>query len=225
VYHQLQRVFRRYNSPVKDRPLGSTLPFWQLAVSGAFGGWAMTFVQTPLEHVKCRVQVAHTDAAVQPWRTVVQLYKESGITSLYRGFRLTMMREFVGGAIWFGTYELMTRRFKHALPLDAELPAYKIIVCGASSGISYNTVIFPADVAKAVQQTSIVCPSSDAGRPVLKLRSLATTVDANCRVPTIGEIVGFIWRTQGIRGFYKGLSITLIRSAPSSAIAFITYAR
>jgi solute carrier family 25 folate transporter 32 len=40
---------------------------------------------------------------------------------------------------------------------------------------------------------------------------------------TIFSVCAAIWRTEGLPGFYRGLSVNLIRTVPSSALTLLTY--
>jgi ornithine carrier protein len=145
------------------------------SIAGGLSGCAVSFLLTPIELIKCQVQAGLKDVR-----------KIKCLRALYVGHGATMVRETLGGAAWFGAYDIMKRGNEW----------YNIVLAGAVAGMSYNFAFFPADVIKTRQQVY------------------------NSRVwPT----VKFIWKQSGIFGFYKGLGITLVRSAPTSGIIFFTY--
>ncbi|KAJ1920423.1 mitochondrial ornithine carrier protein, partial [Tieghemiomyces parasiticus] len=107
------------------------LPMSQLVIAGALAGVCAGFVLTPIELVKCRIQIRHaglvpqatataatTTAAVAgstvrgshngggTLSTTLRIIKYEGIGALFQGFTPTMIREAGGGIAWFGTYEL-----------------------------------------------------------------------------------------------------------------------
>jgi ornithine carrier protein len=106
---------------------------------------------------------------------------------------------------------------KHALPplerslilpvlppsLDLPLPLWQQAIAGASAGMSYNFLFFPADTIKSRMQTVSVSSTAP-------------------RVKFWGEGLT-IWRQYGLKGLYRGCGITVVRSAPSSAFIFIIF--
>ena len=43
------------------------------------------------------------------------------------------------------------------------------------------------------------------------------------RYGSLKECVGMIWLNEGIRGYYKGLTIALCKSMPAAATTFVVY--
>ena len=127
----------------------------------------------------------------------------------------TLIREGGGSAAWFGAKETVTSLFynmktRAAKSLDevkrirAEpLPLWQQAVAGASAGVSYNFLFFPADTIKSRMQTIAVGT----------LAQKRTFWDEGLAV----------WRQYGVRGLYRGCGITCLRSAPSSAFIFMVY--
>jgi ornithine carrier protein len=68
----------------------------------------------------------------------------------------------------------------------------------------YNFLFFPADTVKSRMQTSPI------GEGAAQQRSFA------------GECAA-LWQQAGLKGFYRGCGITVLRSVPSSAFIFIVY--
>ena len=74
---------------------------------------------------------------------------------------------------------------------------------GAVAGMAYNFVFYPADTIKSRMQTEET-----------------KGFGAKSNFVTTGTS---LWREQGLRGFYRGCGITVLRAAPSSAIIFSIY--
>jgi len=107
------------------------------ALAGAFSGACVSLLLTPVELVKCRVQI-HGGSTMSVLKNTVLT---EGLAGLYRGYSGTFLRETIGGAAWFGTYEFTNERLKNPL------------LSGACAGIAFNAALFPADVIKSIQQT------------------------------------------------------------------------
>lgn len=196
------------------------LPLAGLWFTGAFSGVFTSFVLTPIELVKCKIQVPATvgGRVVQPLRplpVIRDIYRHHGIRGFWHGQLPTLIREAGGCAAWFGSKETVTKMF-HALNASSAttetervamalepLPLWQQAVAGASAGVSYNFLFFPADTIKSRMQTVPI------GQCV---RNQTFT----------GEGLA-LWREHGLRGLYRGCGITVLRSAPSSAFIFMVY--
>ena len=183
------------------------------AVSGAFTSLALT----PIELVKCQMQVPSTSTAAAaaaaragPLSLVASIYRRDGLAGFWRGQLGTLIRETGGSAAWFGTYEAVVRLFHAVAAPDADggrgsLAVYQQMLAGAAAGMNYNLLFFPADTIKSRMQTEQV---------------LAPHLGRRASFVTVGRA---LWRQQGLRGLYQGCGITVARSGPSSAFIFVVY--
>ena len=88
------------------------LSLFQLSLAGAGAGAVVPFVLTPVELVKCRLQVQNHGGAGSfrvykgPIDVIVQTVRTEGIArGLYRGHGSTLLREIPGNFVWYGLYE------------------------------------------------------------------------------------------------------------------------
>jgi mitochondrial ornithine carrier protein len=114
----------------------------------------------------------------------------------------TFLRETGGSAAWFGTYEYVSSFFK-SYRQTKDIPTHDLMFSGACAGMTYNLVLFPADSIKSRMQT-------DADSNVHNSRGF-------------WQVGREMWRRGGVRIFYRGCGITVLRAAPSSAVIFWTY--
>ncbi|KAJ3118482.1 hypothetical protein HDU96_001301 [Phlyctochytrium bullatum] len=216
AYNQVQSFVRRATSSpnaAADTPL--SIP--QLCLCGFLSGAIVSFVLTPVELVKCRMQVqgikiqAAAEGAAQatiykgPFDILVRAVRERGLLGLYQGHVGTFLRESGGGAAWFGTYEYVCKFFVDREPgkkTKEDLSMWQLMGAGALAGMAYNITLFPADVIKSRQQTMESSQTARSG---------------------FFQIARDLYHAQGIRGFYRGCGITVARSAPTSAVIFATY--
>jgi len=229
------------------------LPLPALWLTGAFSGVFTSFVLTPVELVKCKIQVAATTAtapatnavntaaaitnkatipplrtqilastgttaaaaaaAAKPLAVVRDIYRHHGLLGFWHGQTGTLIREAGGCAAWFGTKETaskLLRRWHHGtaastsgVESQSPLPLWQQAVAGASAGVAYNFLFFPADTIKSRMQTRPIAEGTGGQTFWSESRAL--------------------WRLAGIKGFYRGCGITVLRSAPSSAFIFMVY--
>jgi len=199
----------------------------ELATSGAIAGAFASVVLTPLELVKCKQQVR--DRSVSSITVVFETIKKDGFAGLFRGHAGTFMRETAGGAAWFGIYEAACNGFCHfgngrgKPPPDgrdvdvmeqhqprtrADLTAMELMAAGSMAGIGYNVSLFPADV-KSIQQTED------------EIRAKSGVL--NHQRTSFMTVARDLYRGEGVKGFYRGLGVTLCRSIPGSALIVATF--
>jgi ornithine carrier protein len=224
-----ERVGRELLFTTKLYAREQPLPLSALWLTGAISGAFTSLVLTPVELVKCKIQVpasaapGTTPVAPRPLSVIREVFHHQGLRGFWHGQLGTLIRETGGCAAWFGSKETITLLFRHlnntstplftpphpqnlpttASPDLAPLPLWQQAIAGASAGMSYNFLFFPADTIKSRMQTVAVTSSA--------------------------KKVGFwqegraIWRVYGVRGLYRGCGITVARSAPSSAFIFIIF--
>lgn len=177
-----------------------------VCVSGAFSGLAVSFVLTPIELVKCNLQVANVVAGsahvpASYGLAIRNVLKSNGITGLWHGLSSTLLREMVGTAVWFATYEESLHTYNRVNPGCENL---NLLVSGATAGFMSNLSIYPADTIKSNIQTS-----------------QAMKRGTETGFVSVGVLL--VSKPGGLRNLYRGLGITLVRSIPANAVIFATY--
>lgn len=205
---------------LSSREKGLSLP--ELWMTGAFSGAFTSFVLTPIELVKCKIQApamadgsTSATASLRPISVIRDVFKHEGLRGFWHGQLGTLIREAGGCSAWFGAKETTTAMFYRLAAQSAEseeereailskpLPLWQQAIAGASAGVSYNFLFFPADTIKSRMQTV----------PVGGLEEKRTFWNEGLA----------LWRQHGVRGMYRGCGITCLRSAPSSAFIFMVY--
>ena len=192
------------------------LPFSHLVLCGAISGAFTSFALTPIELIKCKMQVPmpHTASVLGharprppgPVRLIAEVFRTQGLLGLWHGQLGTLIRETGGSAAWFGSYEgakMLYLRHDTNVEKIEDVKVWQQLAAGALAGMAYNFVFYPADTIKSRMQTEVVGTSQSKGTFLGTGRQL--------------------WQQSGIRGFYRGCGITVFRAAPSSAIIFSIY--
>ncbi|CAG8434653.1 12376_t:CDS:2 [Ambispora gerdemannii] len=237
-YNQIQMMIREYKTPKHEHHLiyemdleKSPLELRELFFAGAIAGTLASFLLTPIELIKCKLQnlisaALKTKTLAQttnppkftgPISVIRHTLEEKGISGFFRGTLATMLRETIGCGFWFGTYEYVSQFFirhkqsKLSGPIHndvvitkSDLNPLHLMTAGALAGIGYNVSSFPADSIKSVMQTE---------------------EEMNKIKRTFFQVGKDIYKEHGIPGFYRGCGMTALRAAPSNAIIFMTYVR
>ncbi|KAF2675226.1 mitochondrial carrier [Microthyrium microscopicum] len=206
-YNLAQGALRSAFYPTQD------LPFAALGFCGAISGAFTSILLTPIELVKCKMQVPAIQSHGE-WRAptvtsvIASVYKHQGIMGLWHGQMGTLIRETGGSAAWFGSYEglkILMRRQNPKIKSDDDLPLLSKMLAGAVAGMSYNFIFYPADTIKSRMQTEDVSQVSKTGQR------------------TFWSVARATWSHHGLAGLYRGCGITVFRAAPSSAFIFTIY--
>ncbi|GAA5952868.1 hypothetical protein JCM3765_002991 [Sporobolomyces pararoseus] len=250
VYNQSQSLLRHFfPHAVHDDPSQlAPLSIPQIATAAAIAGSAASFVLTPVELVKCKMQVQNIVAADAllaatasgatiplssssqkppgPVAITRSILAESGLKGLWLGQTGTFLRETGGSAAWFTTFEILSTFFAQRRTNRGEtshvnagggpvtkgdLAAWELMLSGASAGVVYNCVLFPADCIKSTIQTED------------ELRGSALKAGEQRR--GFLQVGKDIYKARGIKGLYSGCGLTALRAAPSSALIFYIYSR
>jgi hypothetical protein len=135
----------------------------QLSLAGAGAGFGAAFILTPVELVKCRMQVQNSlssgfRAYSGPIDVVVRTVREEGVVrGLYRGHASTLLREIPGNFVWYGTYEGFCKAMVPPGGSRADLGPSVHLLGGALAGVGYWTAFYPGTSGKENTHTTTLC--------------------------------------------------------------------
>jgi hypothetical protein len=199
-------IFKNLLGEKDARARGEELSLTKLAVAGAGAGAVVPCVLTPVELVKCRLQVQQSispefRAYKGPIDCIVKTVKQEGVArGLYKGNAAMLLREIPGNFAWYGVYEGVCKLCIPEGGTKNDLGPSVHLLGGAASGIAYWTAFYPADTVKSYIQTDPRFTSSG-----------------------LLEVARRIYAENGVRGLYRGWLVTVLRAAPAHALIFACY--
>jgi len=154
----------------------------------------------PLERVKVLMQTRHKEVGstgqIECMRRIVDRH---GVVGLYKGVSLTYMRDIPSFCTYFLVYEVLRTKLMKRNPSESHVAhVFSTLVAGGLAGLSGWAVAIPMDVVKNRHQATI--------RPSSSIQTVAS-----------------LFRSEGVRGFYRGGVVTLVRSVPANAATFLGY--
>lgn len=198
-------VFGFYNK-AKEHGIND---FW----SGIIGGFMCTLIVTPIDQLKICMQnkkapiqnlvIANTNQPIKKFHYGVGYVECNKITfppirTMYRGFIPTVCRETPGFGIYFSVYNYLTANYNN------NMNNIKTFSFGALSGLAAWTFIYPSDLVKTKMQSS--------------------------ENISIQKIIGDIFSENnprssiiGLKNFYKGFSLAIMRAMPLHGGVFLGY--
>jgi len=186
-------------------------------VCGGIGGCAATIVSFPFDVIRTRM-VAQSEVKKVYTSSLDAVYKlqaEGGIKAFYRGLAVTMAAVGPQTGLQFGFYSLFNQIMSGLVTQhDSELNQRVMttlgsLSCGALAGLSAKLSVYPLDTVKKRLQIS-----GWEGR-----KDLGLTV----RYAGAMHCLGDIFKREGVRGLYKGVSPALIKSGGSTSLHFWLY--
>ncbi|KAN0081337.1 Mitochondrial carrier domain containing protein [Tylopilus felleus] len=206
--------FETYQGWLADKTTGET-SVGNIFVAGLGAGTTEAIaVVCPMEVVKIRLQ-AQQHSLVDPLEipryrnaahAVYTIIREEGVSALYRGVTLTALRQATNQGANFTAYQELKKLARRYQPDLVELPSYQHMIIGLISGA--------------------MGPFSNAPIDTIKTRLQKTTWQPELTAfERISIVAKDMWRREGARSFYKGITPRVLRVAPGQAIVFAVYER
>ena len=189
--------------------------------TGSVAGAAQSFICSPMELIKLRLQVQTNPTDIfhwstsgnngrvysDPWDAFRKILKEGGMRGIFKGLNLTLVREVPAFAMYFATYDYLCKIVvnyygESGMTMD-NLHPLALCMAGGFSGITAWVVSYPVDVIKSRMQVD----------GMFGTRAYKNTWD--CCVKSAKE-------PEGMMVFWKGLNSTLIRGFVVNAVTLPT---
>jgi solute carrier family 25 folate transporter 32 len=174
-------------------------------VSAMTAGAASTVCTSPLWVVKTRFMLQSSRSSVQRYRhtadAFVQIYRSEGLRGFYKGL-LPSLLGVSHVAVQFPLYESFKSLARDRVGRD-DLTAAEILTCSSSAKMIASVTTYPHEVLR----TRLQMQPRGEGRTYSGVWQACKTIA----------------RDEGVRGFYKGMTVNLVRTVPSSALTILTY--
>lgn len=167
-------------------------------VAGGFGGMAGVISGHPLDTLRIRLQQPSNNTSA--FRLLRNIIKSEGPSALYRGMGTPLASVTFQNAMVFQVYAVLSRAFDSSN--HGDLPSYRSVALGGvGTGALQSLILSPVEL--------------------LKIRLQLQNPETNQEGPV--KLAKRIIRREGIRGLYRGLTITVLRDAPAHGVYFWTY--
>lgn len=179
-------------------------------IAGAAAGGAATMCTYPLDLLRTRFAAQGNDKVYTSLpRAIAQIHRDEGFRGFFRGLGpgLTQIIPYMG--IFFAAYETLRP------PLaQLELPFSSTgAVAGVIASLVAKTSTFPLDLVR--KRIQVQGPT----RGMYVHRNIPEYSGT-----TVGTMKAIL-RREGFRGLYRGLTVSLFKAAPASAVTMWTYER
>ncbi|XP_058065327.1 mitochondrial thiamine pyrophosphate carrier [Anopheles bellator] len=177
-------------------------------LAGGMTGCITRFICQPLDVLKIRLQLQvepiATGSSHSKYRSIGQsvvcIYREEGLLAFWKGHNPAQLLSLVYGVAQFSFYERFNRLLRETA-IFAGHDRGRNFICGACSGSFAALVIMPLDVIR----TRLV--SQDPGRGY----------------NNAAQGLMHIYRSEGVRGLYRGAGPAMLQIAPLTGGQFMFY--
>ncbi|PIO40603.1 Mitochondrial thiamine pyrophosphate carrier, partial [Aquarana catesbeiana] len=179
---------------------------------GGLAACSATLTVQPLDTLRTRFAAQGEPKVYRTLRhAIVTMFKTEGFLTFYRGLSPTLLAVFPYAGLQFSFYNLLQRVWNAASPPDHDKRGnLKNLLCGSGAGVISKTATYPLDLLKKRLQVGGFEQARAAFGEVRTYRSL-------------GDCVYRIYMEEGFRGFFKGLSPSLLKAAVSTGLTFFCY--
>ncbi|SNX82030.1 related to YMC1 - putative mitochondrial inner membrane transporter [Melanopsichium pennsylvanicum] len=212
-------------------PESQELSTVKIALAGAMAGGLNSILSCPIELFKIRMQsqitsksfthhhqpnqIRHVSNSGKLSIIAKKVYATYGIKNgVMRGFWITFMREIPAYSAFYTGFELSKSFLLSSLPTKitndrTSLPIWALMISGSTAGILNWLACYPLDLLQTkIQLTNNPLPKGFRGPLLLKY---------------ISDQAISIFKNQGAKAFFVGLSPTLLRAIPAAAATFTTF--
>lgn len=193
TFERLKSIFKQ------DKPDSA----WMRIVAGGMAGGCASAVTYPLDLVRTRLTLQGQTTLVKYngiFHALGSVVKTEGVFALYKGIGTTLAGIIPYNAINFTTYDTV----KHLLEPSGKLSSIQSLWCGAFSGSVAATATYPLDLLRRHMQ-------------------MRAELGGSAVYAGLWDACKHIFKTEGVRGFFSGLTACYMKVIPSSAIGFMVY--
>lgn len=205
------------SAPSSRRRFGLT-PLESL-ISGMVAGTVSVMLTYPLDLTRAQLAVLrrHRHAANRGFVSVLtDNYTQRGPLGLFRGVVPTLIGILPYSGIAFALNEQAKREVQHMTQRD--LTTIERMQCGAFSGLIAQSITYPIEVTRRRMQTiGLVGHDTALG---------SVGADGKNATETLPSLVGTIrslYAEQGLRGFFKGVSMNWMKGPIAFSISFTAF--
>lgn len=201
ILFSLNQFMNNLMVPIGHDP-NKPLPLWRTAVAAQLTAPLYVLALTPMEKVKVVLQIqvkggveASVTGPLSCIRMIVQRY---GMRGLLSGYVPTVLARLIGLPFYFMSYQIskeyLLRSRLGSTQTGRELLAP--MLSGVVAGVCFWTSNYPCDYVK-------------------------THLQASRTKVSITQVVRRTFEQSGFKGFYKGFSACIVRSAPANASVWL----
>uniref|UniRef100_A0A915KVK1 Uncharacterized protein n=1 Tax=Romanomermis culicivorax TaxID=13658 RepID=A0A915KVK1_ROMCU len=177
-------------------------------LSGSMAGASAQTIIYPMEVLKTRLALRKTHRFNKGiWDAARQIYLKEGAKAFYRGYVPNLCGIAPYAGIDLAVYETLKLLYiKHNKSGKEDPSVFILLACGGFSAVCGQFSSYPLALVKTKLQANVQAKSSMSNQPITM----------------IGQFK-YIFKTEGILGFYRGLAPGVVKIVPAVSISYVIY--
>ncbi|CAH2064759.1 unnamed protein product, partial [Iphiclides podalirius] len=175
----------------------------RLLIVGSLAGVTSQSATYPLDLARARMAVSPKSEYGSLRVVFIKVAREEGIRTLYRGYPATIMGVIPYAGVSFFTYDTLKRWYSEYSGRPAA--GMTNVALGGMAGALAQTASYPLDIVRRRMQTA------------------RRRADNSYPCPSTMQTLAHIYRVEGWRGFFKGLSMNWVKGPVAVGVSFATY--
>ncbi|CAH0602477.1 unnamed protein product [Chrysodeixis includens] len=172
-------------------------------VAGSLAGVTSQSLTYPLDLARARMAVTNAQEYATLRAVFCKVARDEGLRTLYRGYPATVLGVIPYAGVSFYTYD--TLKHKYLEYFGGPQGALVNVCFGGAAGALAQSASYPLDIVRRRMQTA-------------RRRN-----DGTYPYTTIAGTLRAVYRSEGWRGFFKGLSMNWVKGPIAVGISFATY--
>ncbi|XP_075989688.1 dephosphocoenzyme A carrier [Anticarsia gemmatalis] len=172
-------------------------------MAGSLAGVTSQSATYPLDLARARMAVTNATEYGTLRAVFVRVAREEGLRTLYRGYPATVLGVIPYAGVSFFTYDSL--KHKYLEYFGSPQGAVTNMLFGGAAGALAQTASYPLDIVRRRMQTS------------------RRRADGSYPYSSIGATLSEVYKCEGWRGFFKGLSMNWVKGPIAVGISFATY--
>uniref|UniRef100_A0A8D0EE98 Mitochondrial thiamine pyrophosphate carrier n=1 Tax=Salvator merianae TaxID=96440 RepID=A0A8D0EE98_SALMN len=181
-------------------------------VCGGLSACAATVAVQPLDTLRTRLAAQGEPKIYRNLRhAVVSMYGQEGLLTFYKGLTPTLIAVVPYAGFQFSFYSFLKKLYDWIVPSEEMKKGnVKNFVCGSCAGVLSKTVTYPFDLFKKRMQ-------------VVGFEQARTAFGQVQTYTSLMDCIRQIAQDEGAKGYFKGLSPSLLKAAFSTGFTFLWY--
>lgn len=190
-------ILNTWLSDLQNQSKYTLSPLTHLLFVGGGTGLVSTLVTYPFDLLRTRLAANESKSLLSMKDTCKNIYVSNGFQGFFVGIRPSLLSVAATSGLFFWSYSLARGTIDNINKVTPGKIWGVEAICGFCAGVTAKAITFPLDTIRKRMQVS---PGPKAFRMLLDH-----------------------WRAYGFANFYRGFGVSLIKTAPTSAISMAIY--
>uniref|UniRef100_A0A915PDA5 EF-hand domain-containing protein n=1 Tax=Setaria digitata TaxID=48799 RepID=A0A915PDA5_9BILA len=196
---------------VRRRGEGHKLQIYERLVAGSAAGLISQTIIYPMEVLKTRLALRHSGQLDKGlFHFAVKMYRTEGFLCFYKGITPNLIGIIPYAGIDLAIYETLKSYYLNNYKVHPVGDIVALPVCGACSSICGMLASYPFALIRTRLQA-------------LRILYFISVSGSLTQPDTMSGQIHHIWKSDGLYGFYRGLTANLMKAVPAVAISYYVY--